>query len=210
MRLIDLTLEIQGPGREGGVARVEERHRAGGGTRYTSRVYHFAHDSMAGTYIDFPGHIQETDDGQDSASVPIERLFRVDASVIHLDREDGSGGVSAEALQRACAGPVEGGALIINALGGRRFDEVVFRSVYLEKEAVRWIIDTGVHLLISDIYESQALHGVFYDLFGAGVSTVCCPVNLHLLTAPHGKVTVLPLRVSGVTQLPCRVIAEWE
>jgi len=208
MALIDLTLGIPGPGEREGAARLEERRHAGGGPPYTGLVYHFAHDSMAGTYLDLPGHIRETDDGQDAATYPAGRLFRVDATVVRLDREDGSGGVSAEELRRACAGSAQGGALIVNALG-RRFDEIAFRSVWLSKDAVRWVIDTGVHLLVSDIYESRGLHGVFYDLFAAGVSTVCHPVNLHLLTAPRVRVTALPLRVSGVTQLPCRVLAEW-
>jgi kynurenine formamidase len=165
---------------------------------------------MVGTYLDLPGHIRETDDGLDAAGLPLEGLYRVEASVLHMDRGDGSGGVSGEDLERAGPGAVPGGALVINALGARRFDEVAFRSVWLETSAVRWIRDSGVRLLVSDIYESPGLHGVFYDLFRAGISTVCHPVDLHRLSAPRGRLTVLPVRIAGVTQLPCRVVAEWE
>ena len=33
-------------------------------------------------------------------------------------------------------------------------------------------------------------------------------VNLDRLTKPYVKLTALPIRLQGVTQLPCRVIAE--
>ena len=210
MHLIDLTLPVSGPTGNNSSVRVEERIIAHGTTKYTGMIYHFAHDSMVGTYIDFPGHIKETDDGLDAEHYPIEKLFCVDAAVIRLNREDGSGAVTVAELQAACPCRVNGGALIINALGKLRFDEIESRSVWLDKDAIQWIINTGVHLLVSDIYESKALHGVFYDLFGSGVSTVCCPVNLHMLTAPRVKLTVLMVRFSGVTQLPCRVLAEME
>ena len=58
---------------------------------YTAVVYDFAHDSMVGTYLDLPGHIIETDDGQDAATQPLERFYRLQASVLHLCREDGRG-----------------------------------------------------------------------------------------------------------------------
>jgi len=208
MRLIDLSLPIDGLGAADAPVRLEERSIGSEEKKYTGMVYHFAHDGMTGTYIDFPGHIKETDDGLDAATYPLEKLYRVDASVIHLDRPDRSGGVGADDLAEAHKFPIEGGALVINALGERRFDEIEERSVWLTTDAVQWIVDTGVHLLVSDIYESQALHGVFYDLFEGGVSTVCLPVNLHQLTVPRVKLTVLSAPFRGVTQLPCRLLAE--
>ena len=78
----------------------------------------------------------------------------------------------------------------------------------MERNAIEWIIATGVKLLVADVYESRALHGVFPALFDAGISTVCCAINLHHVTAPEVRLTVLPVRMSGVTQLPCRVVAE--
>jgi kynurenine formamidase len=102
-----------------------------------------------------------------------------------------------------------GGALIVNALGTRRFDEIEERSVYLARQAAEWIVETGVHLLVSDVYESDTdPQNNFPALFGGGVSTVCCPVNLHELTTPRVRLTALPLRFPGVTQLPCRLLAE--
>jgi kynurenine formamidase len=177
------------------------------GVKYTGVCYNFKVNSMASSYIDFPGHIAETDDGQDAANYPLEKLYRRNAKVIHLNCT--SGAVSAKDLADNCNCKInKGDALIINALGKLRFDEVPERSVYLDKSALKWIIEQGVELLISDIYESQKLEGVFYDLFKAGISTVCFPVNLDKLTQPEIKITLLPMPVKDVVQIPCRIIAE--
>ncbi|MDP6775882.1 MAG: cyclase family protein [Candidatus Latescibacteria bacterium] len=205
--LIDLTLPMQ-VGSEGRRTATSDEWELGQGkNRYTAVVYEYAFDSMAGTYLDLPGHIRETDDGVDMAGYPIERLYRVDATVVRLNREDGSGAVGADKLIQA-APEMQGGALVINALGPRRFDEIEERSVYLNEGAVAWIVESGVHLLISDIYECVEPWGVFLELFRNEISTVCYPVNLHQLTEPYAKVTVLPVRFPGVTQMPCRVVAE--
>ncbi len=207
MVLVDLTLPV--PEETAGLTEVPIRSS---GVSYTGMTYDFRINSMHGTYIDFPGHIKETDDGVDAASYPIEKLFRVDAVVLHLDRESASGAVTAGDLAAAWPEPAPGGpppgALIVNALGSRRFDEIAPRSVYFAHDAVRWIIERQVHLLISDIYESRAIHGVFTELFRHRIAAVCCPVNLAHLTAPTVKVSVFHLPIPGVTQLPCRVLAE--
>jgi kynurenine formamidase len=209
MRLVDLTFPVQAKQDGQPTVRVEKRHIQTTASRHVANVCHFSHDSMVGTYIDFPGHIEHTDDGVDAANCPIERLFRIDATVIHLDRADGSGKIRAEELAAACPDGASGGALILNALGRRRFDDIAWRSVYLGRDAVQWIMATGVHLFASDVYESDDdPQGVFGALFSAGVSTVCLPINLDKLTVPQAKLTVLTARFPGVAQLPCRVLAE--
>lgn len=209
MRLVDLSLPIA-PAQAGqsNVSTVERIIRQADGVSYVAMVYDFRHDSMTGTYLDFPGHIRDTDDGTHAANYPIEKLYRVEASVIRLDRQDGSGAVTAAELAAACPAPFRGGGLVINALGRRRFDQIRQRSVWLSSDAAQWIADEGAHLLVSDIYESAPLHGVFGDLFRRHVLTVCLPVNLDKLTTDRVRLTVLCAPFVGVTQLPCRVIAE--
>jgi kynurenine formamidase len=176
---------------------------------YQARVHYFSHDSMAGTYLDFPSHIEHTDDGSDAANFPVEKLFRMDATVIHLARADGSGPIGADELAAACPPPPLAQALILNALGVLRFDQIAARSVYLSAQAVQWIIDRGFRLLVADVFESnQRPQGVFETLFAAGVLTVCQPIRLDELTSSAVKLTVLPLRIVGATQIPCRIIAE--
>jgi kynurenine formamidase len=205
MPLVDLSLSIPARTSDGSPAVVLEELRI---QNYTGMVYHFRHNSMVGTYIDFPGHIKETMDGFDAANYPVEKLFRLEATVIHLDRAGGSGAVTAAELKDACPHPFRGQALVLNALGARRFDAIESRSVWLGRDARRWIIERQIHLLVSDIYESQALEGVFPDLFGAGIATVCLPINLPALTTPYVRLTALPARFETATQLTCRVVAE--
>ncbi len=207
MRLVDLSLPMHGPGHPQAVVRRETITIRKSMT-YVATKYEFAHDSLQGTYLDFPGHVVETEDGTDADNYPLAKLAGVPAAVLHLDRNNGSGAVSADELQRVCP-PMDGcGALVLNALGARRFDEIEERSVWLATDAVDWICRTGIHLLVSDIYESQALHGVFLRLFSAHILTVCYPINLHLLTQVYVRVWALPMRIPGVNQLPCRVFAE--
>lgn len=208
MRLVDLTLPVV-PTPDKPVVRREDWPLGHGGLRYSARVYHFDHDSMAGTYLDLPGHIRETDDGRDAESQPPESLFRLEARVARLDRAGGSGGITAGELA-AAAGPGAAPCLILNALGARRFDDIPERSVWLTMDAVHWIIAAGVALLVSDVYERNPPLGVFYELFRAGVATVCHPVNLGQVFGARVRVTVLMPRFRGVTQLACRVLAECE
>lgn len=208
MKLIDLTDTMPEKQKDAPICRKEIWDIANAREQVQAAVFRFAHDSMAGTYIDFPGHMVSTDDGVDAANCPPEALYRLDATLARLDRRDKPGAVTAEELASA-AGEVTGQALIVHTLGPLRYDDVPERSIYFAREAAEWIVDSGVKLLVSDIYESNDHpQGVFSVLFGGGVSTICCPVNLHLLPAGPITVTALPLKFPGATQLPCRVIAE--
>lgn len=209
MRLIDLTLSVPDL-EQGRTMRTEEWRIDVGQAPYTARVHEFNHSSMAGTYIDFPSHIRETDDGSEASGYAIDKLYRVPADVVHLDRCDGSGGIGAAELE-ATAPSGNSPALVLNALGSRRFDDIEERSVWLTADAASWIVSRGVRLLVSDVYESNTdPQDVFPKFFRGGVATVCAPVNLHLLDRPRARITALPLRFGGATQAPCRLIAEIE
>lgn len=181
-----------------------------GGKHYTAMVHRFNHDSMVSTYIDFPGHIQETSDGRDAATFPAELLYRIPSTVIRLDRENRSGPISADELKGHCPDGPMGGGMIVNALGRRRFDEIEFRTVWLAPDAVEWICQSGIHLFVSDVYERRdAYVGVFSSLFSRGIATICHPVRLHELSAPQVEITALCARFPTAMQIPCRLIAEW-
>lgn len=176
----------------------------------TGLSHDFRIASESGTYIDFPSHIEETDDGSDAENFPLEKLFRVPATVIHLDRASGSGAVSADELI-AASPPFKGKALIVNALGLRGVRDIEMRSVWFGKDAVDWIVDTGIDLFVADIYECrERLTGIFGELFRAGICTICIPKNLALIDQPYVKLSALPLPIKGATQLPCRAFVEME
>ena len=153
-------------------------------TAYTGMVYDFEFNSMDGSYLDLPGHIRETDDGQ---------------------RADN---VSAAELEAAFGGRVSTPALMINALGTLEPDQIEQRSVWLDFSALDWMISCGVRLLVSDIFESQALEGVFLKLFQAGISTVCEPRGMSRIRTKTVELTVQFPRFPGLTQIPCRILAE--
>ncbi|MBE6368635.1 MAG: cyclase family protein [Lentisphaerae bacterium] len=177
-------------------------------TQYTGVVYDLHTRTMIGSYIDFPGHIKETDDGVRGDNVNLADFYGIDCAVIHLDRANCPGGISAADLEAAYGGVPDTPAVIINALGSTRSFDIPQRSVYLELDAVEWLKKTPCKLLASDVYESTALEGVFLKLFEAGISTICEPANLDKLTAARVKLTVMFPKMP-ITQLPCAMVAEF-
>ena len=206
MSLIDLTCAFPSASRE--KVRLKEIPLKSAKTAYTGMVYDFEFNSMDGSYLDLPGHIRETDDGQRADNVSAADFYRVPCSVIRLDRKSGSGAVSAAELEAAFGGRVSTPALMINALGTLEPDQIENRSVWLDFSALDWMISCGVRLLVSDIFESQALDGVFLKLFKAGVSTVCEPRGMSRIRTKTVELTVLFPRFPGLTQIPCRILAE--
>ncbi len=208
MAVVDLTWKFAGERYAPEIIR-KDVHLKSGLTEYTGVVYDMKMDGMSGTYIDFPGHIAETDNGLYADNCPLDMVYRVPASVIHMDRESGSGAVSGSDLEMAFGGRVFTPALVINALGRKNPTDIENRTVYLDDSAVQWIIDSGCKLLVSDIYESVELHGVFLKIFQAGITAVCMPSNLYALAAKQVELTVLFAKMPQVTQLPCRMVAEF-
>ncbi|MBR2365297.1 MAG: cyclase family protein [Lentisphaeria bacterium] len=209
MTITDLTMDFTGE-RFAPEIKKEKLFLKSGKTEYTGVVYTLTHDGMSGTYIDFPGHIAETDNGATAENYPVEDLYRVKADVIRFHKQSGDGAVNGEDLEKALPADREKcKILVINALGEKNPKDIEERSVYLSDSAVEWIIRNNYTLVVSDIYESQALHGVFLKLFAAGISTVCMPVNLYKLPEKQIWLTVLFAKMPSVTQLPCRVVAEY-
>ena len=206
MSLIDLSREF--PPEAVRKIRLREVPLKSAQTAYTGMVYDFEFNSMDGSYLDLPGHIRETDNGERADNVPMENFYRVPCSVIRLDRKSGSGAVTGAELEQVFGGKVATPALMINALGPLDPDEIDNRSVWLDFSALDWMIEAGVRLLLSDIYESKALHGVFLKLFAAGISTVCGLRNMCKVRGRFAEVTVLFPKIATLTQIPCRVLAD--
>ena len=206
MSLIDLSCPF--PPSAADKVRLTEVPLKSDRTAYTGMVYDFQINSMDGSYIDLPGHIRETDDGRRGDNVPLEQFYRMPCSVIRLDRTDRSGAVSASELEQSFGGKVATPALMINALGSLEPDEIENRSVWLDFSAIDWIIGSGVRLLVSDIYESARLEGVFLKLFKAGVSTVCEPRHMSRIRKKFVELTVMFPNVPGLTQIPCRILVD--
>ncbi len=174
-------------------------------TAYTGVVYDFRLNSMTGSYIDFPGHIRETANGMHAGNFPLSGLYRVPATLLRPKR---SGyGITSSELAEARGNLPPTPCLVIHGRAGSDIP-LISRQIYLTMEAVGWIIDSGCRLIVSDTYESENLDGVFLKLFGAGISTVCMPVNLDRLSSSVMKITVFTPLLDGFVQIPCRIAAE--
>ena len=206
MSLIDLTCAF--PQGADAKVRLREVPLKTAKTAYTGMVYDFESNSMDGSYLDLPGHIRETDDGQRSDNIDPAHFYRVPCSVIRLERTSGSGAVSGAELEQAFGGRVSTPALMINALGKLDPQDIDTRSVWLDFSALDWMISCGIRLLVSDIFESKSLDGVFLKLFQAGISTVCEPRGMSRIRSKQVELTVMFPKFPGLTQIPCRVLAE--
>ena len=206
MSILDLSCSF--PPGAGDKVRLREVPLKSAQTAYTGMVYDCEFNSMDGSYLDLPGHIRETDDGARADNISAADFYRVPCSVIRLDRQSGSGAVSAAELEAAFGGRVVTPALMINALGALEPDQIENRSVWLDFSALDWMISCGIRLLVSDIFESQALDGVFLKLFKAGVSTVCEPRGMSRIRTKTVELTVLFPKFPGLTQIPCRILAD--
>jgi len=207
MRVVDLTRSITFP------ATVADKRDytiplSIHGERYTALCHRFDMDGMAGTYIDFPGHIAEFDDGQTASNVAIEDLFMMPGTVIHLNRANRGREVTGEELDAAGV-EVKGQALIIHALGQQDCAQMDEASIpYFGPSAIQWIVSHPLRLFASDIYEKRPdLQGIFSELFRRGVNTVCLPANLDQLRATYPRLCAIPARMEGVVQVPCRFFA---
>jgi len=201
MKIIDLTTKIT-EGTTRSVLKIKMPEAT-----YSGVIYDFALSSMAGTYIDFPGHIAEFDDGMDAANYPLEKLFMVDATLIRLNRKGKGREISAAELDESDV-KVTTGALVVDAGWGSPPVQDRARIHYYGKDAIQWFIDRKIHLFVSDVYENHDdPRGIFVEFFEAGISTVCIPSNLHQITRERIKLCVLPLAIPGATQVPCRCLA---
>ncbi|MBR4519299.1 MAG: cyclase family protein [Victivallales bacterium] len=190
-------------------AEPQQVHLKSAETEYTGVKYLYTIPGMASSYLDLPGHIAETDDGRRGDNIPADAFYQMTTKVLQLNRQSGGGAVTADDLRTAANGDFYAPCIVVNALGDLNPRDIEERSVYLTFDALEFLAEHGCRLLVSDIFESQRLDGVFLWLFQRGISTVCEPINLGRLPLDR------PVRLSVIfpplpgTQLPCRVFAEF-
>ena len=179
-------------------------------TAYTGMIYHFRHGSMETTYLDLPGHIAETDDGQHAANCDLCNFYRRKAMLLRIDSPDGEFGITPDILEQARNGRPWQEWIVINALGGKPDGYAPKRKIYLTLDSVDYLIENGVKCLLSDAWESPRLDGVFLKFFDAGVSCVCNMVNLDKLPADREFLLTLSFvpYPGAVTQIPATLMAE--
>jgi kynurenine formamidase len=174
---------------------------------YNGIIHSFNLSSMSGTYLDLPGHIEEFKNGFDAENYPVEKLFMVDTTVIHLNRKGLGREISAREIEEAGI-RVDTGCLLIDAGWESRHKDSNEGIFFYGKDAIEWIISQPIHLFISDVYENHSQpRGIFVELFKAGISCVCIPTNLEKISKTRIKICALPIKIPGALQIPCRLLA---
>lgn len=174
---------------------------------YHAFVHNFNLSSMDGTYIDFPGHIKEFDDGFDASNYPDKKLFMVDATLLRLDRRNKEREIHVEELESTNV-KIDTPAVIVDSGWNQILKKDQNEIYFFGKDAIQWFVSKKIYLFVSDVYENhKEPRGIFVEFFKAGILTVCNPSNLHRIKKQKLKICVFPLKIKGATQVPCRVLA---
>jgi len=203
MRIIDLTAEIPETGKRS-VVKIPTPE----GNCYKGVIYDFPLSSMSGTYLDFPGHIEEFYDGKDAANYPLKKLFLVETTVIKLKRKGMPREIDGKELENTGIAVKTPGLLIKVDDWNQASPEEIAQAPFYGKSAIRWVVSKRINLFISNVYENHAdRQGIFVEFFRAGITCVCVPVNLDRITRERIKICAIPLKIPGAVQLPCRLLA---
>jgi arylformamidase len=167
------------------------------------RAYDLSIRSHHGTYFETSAHVFR--DGMDTDAVPPDRLI---LPGVCLDLSASGRCVEAADLSNAAAGNPfpEGAGLLLRAAA-----EPGDPHRYFSRGAAVWMAERKVSLMGSDTerYDSgfENPTGFFVDLFRAEIPIVANIVHLDLLPRDGFILIVMPLAVTGVCTVPCRVVA---
>jgi arylformamidase len=168
-------------------------------------AYDLAIPSHTGTYFETSSHVFRN--GMDTETFPVDRLV---APGVCLAPRAAGRCITAADLD-ACVPPSARSALAdCGLLVHAGFRQLGAHS-YFSRDAAAWMRDVGVAFMGSDTpgYDSgfASPTGFFVELFEAGIPIIANITNLDLLPLEGFTVIALPLALTGVCTVPCRVIA---
>jgi kynurenine formamidase len=176
--------------------------------------------SQTGTYLETPAHYFGNDRSYLITDVPVEKLYEMNCTIVHLERYFEE---SEQKKEQACItismlkdvlekdSPCEGSAILLSTGWGAAWEKEYFldKSPYIKKEAMEYLISLKPYLLGSDfprwdnIRKSEGFFQAFYD---ANILMLAPCVNLHKISSVRCKLTVLPLKIEGTSCTPCRAV----
>jgi arylformamidase len=154
--------------------------------------------SHRGTYFETSAHVFR--DGQNTDALPLERLILPGMCIkFEEDRQC----ITAEDLENLAGDIKPDSALLINTGSDR--------TKYFSLDAAQWMAKNKVALFGSNTgrYDTGFVNptGFFIELFKADIPIIANITNLHLLPRIGFTLIVLPLKISGICTVPCRIIA---
>ena len=154
--------------------------------------------SHHGTYFETSAHVFR--DGQNTDAIPLERLI---LPGMCIKFEEDRRCITADDLDNLAGDITPDSALLINT------DRDITK--YFSQDAAQWMAKKKVALFGSNTnrYDTGFVNptGFFIDLFRAEIPIVANITNLHLLPRTGFTLIVLPLKISNICTVPCRIIA---
>ncbi|MFA5646251.1 MAG: hypothetical protein WDA18_07860 [Candidatus Ratteibacteria bacterium] len=179
------------------------------GRSLTGICHSFSFDGMSGTYIDFPGHIRECDNGIHAGNISIEPLLSMETTLIRLTLPLGKREITRKDLESTGV-KVRGRALIVHVLGSYDDEDFPVKTLpYFSSDTFSFFTESNIMIFASDVYENRGaggMTGIFEALFSAGILCICKLTNLHQIQGSYLTTSVLFNKHPGVVQLPCRFV----
>ena len=161
-------------------------------------AYDLVIESHRGTYFETSAHVFR--EGRNTDQVPLEDLV-LSGVCVRIEKSEQC--ICAGDLKSACGTLNPGCALLVDA--GQGSDR------YFSRDAAQWMAQNRVKLMGSSIplYDRGFTNptGFFIDLFKAEIPIIANLANLSKLPERGFTVIVLPLGITGICTVPCRVIA---
>jgi len=155
--------------------------------------------SHHGTYFETSAHVFR--DGRNTDTVPLERLI-LPGMCIRFEEDRRC--ITADDIEKLAGDIKPDSALLINTGSDT--------TKYFSRDAAQWMAKKKVALMGSNTarYDTGFVNptGFFIDLFKADIPIIANIMNLHLLPRTGFTLIVLPLKISGICTVPCRIIAE--
>lgn len=164
---------------------------------YSCKAFDLFIKSHGGTYFETASHL--FDGAPNTDEFPMESLF-IDVSM--LDVPDNVTAIDASVLKEHSEHLCQGDAVLIRT-GCRQ-------ECFLERNSADWMKEMNIPLFGMDIelYDTgfENPTGVFVDLFRHGIAIIAGLVNLDRISSKRARLIVLPLKVKGVSTVPCRAV----
>lgn len=174
--------------------------------------------SQTGTYLETPAHYYGNDKCYLVADLPVEKLLNIPCVILNLDCKFSSDltaklPITREMLEN-CPGSRDISkdcAILIGTGWGKYWMDESYLSMspYFTYEAMMWLIEKKPFLLGADLAKWENLkkpQGFFEKFYAADILMLAPCINIEKIIKTTGKLTVLPLNISGTSAVPCRAV----
>jgi len=172
---------------------------------------------FTGTYIDGPAHALGLKKGPAVHTVPIEKIFGVDAYVLKFNLDElGLEGnhpfITLQDIKKAEKELIPDGSNIIFATGwGTHWSKPDFltHDWFMKKDAVEYIVAKKPFILGMDtpsIDNVDNEQGVWDLIYNNNIYITAPMVNIEKITNFKVKLYICPIKILNTTGLPCRII----